>query len=178
MIEEPSIFSLNIFNVIYNKESKSINPKNEFNLFLEKLCEEFKIDINDKYFLKIYYKNKLIENDSDYKDLKTKGSLIDLKLINENETINENKKNDDKLDDIIEESNINDKSNISNINQEEFLNKFNKIIDEKISNLEKNIEEKIDSKINEINNIYLNIINKINNDNKFIISEINFIYNI
>ena len=51
MVEESeSYFFNNVFNVAYNNITNPINPENDFISFLDKLCDEFQIDNNDKNF--------------------------------------------------------------------------------------------------------------------------------
>ena len=82
--EESSFFKLNLFSIKYKGSEKTIIPPNNFDLLLDKICSEYKINEKDKSSLRIYQNNTLIKNDDEYKKLKDLDSIINL-LVKEKE---------------------------------------------------------------------------------------------
>ena len=152
IVEEISTLFKNVLSIKYKNRQEVINPPGNYDKLLDLICIKFKINEEEKEYLKIYHQNNLIDEDNYINLSNLKNFEVKLNIKNEK-------------DEIIKQNNFNS----------EFLTKINEMFEMKIKKLEENIENKLNEKIENIKNEFnQKIILKIENIKKNIEKMINY----
>ncbi len=87
-LEEYSTLFKNVFSIIYKNRQEVINPPGNYNKLLDLICLIFKINEEEKAYLKIYQQNNLIDEDNYLNLSNSKDFVIKLNIKNEKDELN------------------------------------------------------------------------------------------
>ena len=87
-LEEHFTLFKNVFSITYKNRQEVINPPKNYDKLLDIICITFKINEDEKAYLKIYQQNNLINEDNYLNLSNLKDFVIKLNIKNEKDELN------------------------------------------------------------------------------------------
>ena len=87
-LEEYSTLFKNVFSITYKSRQEVINPPGNYDKLLDLICIIFKINEDEKAYLKIYQQNNLIDENNYLNLSNLKDFLVKLNIKNEKDELN------------------------------------------------------------------------------------------
>ena len=87
-LEEYSTLFKNVFSITYKNRQEVINPPRNYDKLLDLICIIFKINEDEKAYLKIYQQNNLIDENNYLNLSNLKDFVVKLNIKNEKDELN------------------------------------------------------------------------------------------
>ena len=87
-LEDYSTLFKNVFSITYKNRKEVINPPGNYDKLLDLICLIFKINEEEKAYLKIYQQNNLIDENNYLNLSNLKDFLVKLNIKNEKDELN------------------------------------------------------------------------------------------